>query len=71
MAAAGRSLSQGYARFVRYRFLILVLMLVLMGVAFVFDVFTGPADLSPGAVIAGLLVAGAIGYVIAMEQGAL
>ncbi len=55
MAAAGRSLSQGYARFVRYRFLILVLMLVLMGVAFVFDVFTGPADLSPGAVIAGLL----------------
>ena len=55
MAAAGRSLSQGYASFVRYRFLILSLILFLLGVAFVCDVFTGPADLSPGAVIAGLL----------------
>lgn len=52
---AGRSMSQGYARFVRVKVLILILMLVLLGVAFVIDVFTGPAALAPDAVISGLL----------------
>lgn len=54
MATTDRTLAEGYSRFVLYRVLILILMVVLLGVAFVFDVFTGPAPLSPDSVIAGL-----------------
>lgn len=48
-------LADGYARFVRHRIMIMTFMTLCVAVAFLCDVFTGPAALSPGAVIDGFL----------------
>jgi iron complex transport system permease protein len=62
------SLAQGYSRFVRHRILIIAAMALLVVIALVFDVFTGPAALSPKVVLSGLLdpdsLSGPVRYIL-------